>query len=80
MRIRHGELDAMVLAEPEVVDAGLIGEHAFGDDVADDLVLRRAPAGAVARHRAPKVSMPKVTPSNWSTGGYSAECGRRIPR
>ena len=38
---RHGEVVAMVFADAEEVDADLVGEHAFGDDVADDLCVRQ---------------------------------------
>src|SRR3712207_7294665 len=34
---RHREVGPVVLADAEVVDADLVGEHALGDDVTHDL-------------------------------------------
>ncbi len=37
----HGEVFGVMLADPEVVHAGLLGEHALSDHVADRLGMRQ---------------------------------------
>jgi hypothetical protein len=50
------EVGAMVLADAEEIDADLVGQHALGDDVADDL-----PHGTASAPSGPVVTSPKVS-------------------
>ena len=47
---RNGEIVPMVLADAEKREAQLVGQHRFGDDVAQDLMLRQSFSVGAERH------------------------------
>ncbi len=72
LRRRHREVGAVMFADADEIDAGLIGQHRFVDQIADDLRPR-----AAAGHRRPSVTSPKVSRPS-SIGAVMLLCGREV--